>query len=98
MFPAAGGLLRWADSEQADQFFWLTDSADPDRWPIFAQPHDDVAAGWERFDGSTSEFIHRVLTDPQQPFSIACFFDTHTFESYEQIREPDREWDPDPHW
>ncbi|MFJ8475968.1 SMI1/KNR4 family protein [Kitasatospora sp. NPDC094011] len=98
VFPAAGGLLRWADSVQADQFFWLTDSADPDRWPILAQAHDDVAAGWERFDGSTSEFIYRVLTDHRQPFSIACYFDTHTFESYEQNREPDPEWDADPHW
>ncbi|MET8543923.1 SMI1/KNR4 family protein [Kitasatospora sp. NPDC004799] len=96
VFPAAGGLLKWGDSVQADQFYWLTESADPDEWPILARAHEDVDE-WERFDGSTSEFIYRILTDPQQPFSIAMFFEAHAFESFEQIGEPDSEWDADPY-
>lgn len=97
VFPAASGLLRWADSVQADQFVWLTESANPDEWPILAQAHEDVGE-WARFDGSTSEFIYRLLTDPQQPFSVAEFSEAHTFQSYEQVSEPFDGWDADPHW
>ena len=97
VFPAAGGLLRWADSVQADQFFWLTEAANPDEWPILAQAHED-AGEWERFDGSASEFIHRILTDPQQLFSVAEFFDVHTFRAYEQADGSFDQWGPDPHW
>ncbi|WP_156178913.1 hypothetical protein [Saccharothrix sp. ST-888] len=91
IFPAPGGLLRWADSVQADQFYWLTDSADPDRWPIIACNEDGDQ--WERFDGSTAEFIHRVLTDTRHPFSVAQFFDTHTFESFERTPGPSADGD-----
>ncbi|MFJ8471158.1 SMI1/KNR4 family protein [Kitasatospora sp. NPDC094011] len=97
VFPAVGGLLQWADSVQADGFYWLTDSAEPDAWPILCQA-DGESGVWERFDGSTSEFIHRVLTDHRQPFSVAWAFDNHSFESYERIGEPDPGWDADPHW
>ena len=95
IFPAPGGLLRWADSVQANQFYWLTVSADPDRWPIIARNVDGDQ--WERFDGSTTEFIHRVLTDTRHPFSVAQFVDTHTFESFERMPGPNTEGDAGSH-
>ncbi|MFC0599750.1 hypothetical protein [Streptomyces palmae] len=85
LYPAPGGLLRWASTEQADQFFWLTEGPDPDRWPILGR--EDIPDSWVRFDGTTSEFIHRMLTDRQHPFSTARHFDSHWFESYEDEGE-----------
>lgn len=87
LFPTPGGLLQWAGSEQADQFYWLTDGPDPDRWPIVVS--EETPDSWERYDGSTAEFIYRMLTDRQHPFSIARHFDVHWFESYEQDENAD---------
>ncbi|MFE9632433.1 hypothetical protein [Streptomyces sp. NPDC006463] len=81
VYPAPGGLLEWASSEQADQFFWLTEDPDPDRWPILMK--EDVPDSWRRFDGTTAEFVHRLLTDRRHPFATARYFDTHWFQSYE---------------
>jgi hypothetical protein len=80
LFPTPGGLLQWAGSVQADNFYWLTEDTDPDKWPILAT-EDDYRV-WERFDGSTAEFIYRMLTDPQHPFSQARHFDIHWFLRY----------------
>ena len=80
LFPAPGGLLEWAGSEQADNFYWLTEGTDPDKWPILATA-DDYRV-WERFEGSTAEFIYRMITDPQHPFSTARYFDIHWFFRY----------------
>lgn len=80
VYPAPGGVLQWAGTEQADQVYWLTDGPDPDRWPVLAQ--EDVPDSWRRFDGSTGEFVHRLLTDPGHPFSTARHFDVHWYQSY----------------
>ncbi|MER5636184.1 hypothetical protein ABT095_04435 [Kitasatospora sp. NPDC002227] len=79
LFPAPGGLLQWADSVQGDQFFWLTGNADPDRWPVVACNDDGDIWAW--FEGSTTEFVHRVLTDDRHPFSVARHFERHSFSS-----------------
>ncbi|MCX4823585.1 SMI1/KNR4 family protein [Streptomyces sp. NBC_01142] len=81
VYPVPGGLLEWAGSEQADQFYWLTEDPDPDRWPILVK--EDIPDSWQRFDETTAEFVYRMLTDRQHPFSTARYFDTHWFESYE---------------
>lgn len=81
VYPVPGGVLEWAGSEQADQFYWLTEGPDPDRWPILMR--EEIPDSWQRFDGTTAEFIYRMLTDRQHPFSTARYFDTHWFESYD---------------
>ncbi|MFE4957897.1 hypothetical protein ACFRCW_28455 [Streptomyces sp. NPDC056653] len=83
LFPAPGGLLEWAGSEQADRFYWLTEGPDPDKWPIVMS--EEIPDSWQRFDGSTAEFIHRLLTDQHHPFSTARYFDVHWFQSYESL-------------
>ncbi|MDQ0945454.1 hypothetical protein [Streptomyces sp. V1I1] len=82
LFPAPGGLLQWAGSEREDSFYWLTEGADPDRWPILVtkEGHCD----WIRFDGSTAEFVFRMLTDRRHPCSTARYFGAHWFMSYGQ--------------
>ncbi|MGW6479646.1 hypothetical protein ACWGDS_17350 [Streptomyces sp. NPDC055059] len=79
--PAPGGLLEWASSEQADQFYWLTEGADPDRWPVLAS--EDIPDTWTRFDGTAAEFVFRMLTERSHPHSVARYYDTHWFQSYE---------------
>jgi hypothetical protein len=81
VYPASGGLLQWGRSEQADEFYWLTGDPDPDRWPVLVK--EEIPDSWERFDGTMAEFIHRMLTEPEHPFSTARYFDTHWFQSYE---------------
>lgn len=76
-FPEPGGVLAWAHSEWAD-FCWLTEGGDPDAWPVVAR--GEAETEWERSGESASEFLHRVLTDPWHPFSIAGLLDAHTFE------------------
>ncbi|MFE5095625.1 SMI1/KNR4 family protein [Streptomyces sp. NPDC056638] len=81
VYPTAGGLLEWAGTERADQFFWLTEGSDPDKWPVLIT--EDIPDSWVRFDGTAAEFIYRMLTDRRHPFSTARYFDTHWFQSYE---------------
>ncbi|MFE6028119.1 hypothetical protein [Streptomyces niveus] len=81
VYPVPGGLLEWASSEQADQFYWLTEGPDPDNWPILVK--EDIPDSWQRFDETTGEFIYRMLTERQRPFSTARHFDTHWFDSYD---------------
>ncbi len=78
----AGRLLRWADTEQGDTFYWLADAADPDDWPVLARGEDE----WYRFDGPAGELVQRLLTDPRHPGSIAGLIDEHFFEP----DEPDK--------
>ena len=80
LFPAPGGLLHWAGTEQGATFYWLTEGPDPDRWPILST--EDDYREWHTFDGSTAEFVFRLLTDRHQPHSTAQWFDTHWFMTY----------------
>ncbi|MEV4332821.1 hypothetical protein AB0K02_20145 [Streptomyces sp. NPDC049597] len=80
VYPAPGGLLRWGTSEQA-QFYWLTEGPDPDTWPVLVT--EDIPDSWVRFDGTTAEFVRRMLTEREHPFSTARYFDIHWFESHE---------------
>ncbi|MGW2111878.1 SMI1/KNR4 family protein [Streptomyces sp. NPDC001948] len=81
LHPTPGGLLQWASTEQQTSFYWLTEGSSPDRWPILVTGDD--YSEWNRFDVSTAEFVHRLLTDPHHPYSTARYFDQHWFTSYE---------------
>ncbi|WP_329622905.1 hypothetical protein OG357_22845 [Streptomyces sp. NBC_01255] len=68
--PDRPGLIPWAYGEMECEYFWLA-SADesPTTWPIVTRgdPYD-----WHELTMPTTEFVHRVLTDPEfAPFSIA---------------------------
>ncbi|CAL9531627.1 hypothetical protein SUDANB105_04032 [Streptomyces sp. enrichment culture] len=81
LYPAPGGLLEWASTEQHTSFYWLTGHPDPNRWPILVT--DETYSEWDRFDGPTAQFIHRMLTDRHHPYSTARFSDSHWFTSYD---------------
>ncbi|MEV6979640.1 hypothetical protein [Kitasatospora sp. NPDC093806] len=89
--PAGGPelrLLQWAMTSAEHSFCWLVEDPDPEKWPIFAR--DDKWTPWRRFDGPAGEFVHRMLTDPQHPYSLARHFDTHWFASTERAEDAER--------
>ncbi|WP_430496158.1 hypothetical protein ACQRWP_17570 [Micromonospora trifolii] len=65
------GLVRWASDQTEGEYFWLADrSVDADRWPVIARK--DPLESWHRFDVSTTEFVYRLLADPEfTPFTVA---------------------------
>ncbi|MFD4582553.1 hypothetical protein ACFWOY_10010 [Streptomyces sp. NPDC058423] len=71
--PGRRGLIPWAFGEMECNYFWLASAEeDPATWPIVTQgdPYP-----WHEVNMSTSEFVYRVLADPEfEPFSIARLF------------------------
>ncbi|MFJ9586457.1 hypothetical protein [Streptomyces acidicola] len=71
--PGRRGLIPWAFGEMKCSYFWLASAEeDPASWPIVTQgdPYP-----WQEVSMSTSEFVYRVLADPEfEPFSIARLF------------------------
>ncbi|MFB8242854.1 SMI1/KNR4 family protein [Kitasatospora purpeofusca] len=70
-------LLQWAATSAEHSFCWLVEDPDPDDWPVFAR--SDNWEPWTRFGCSSAEFVHRMLTDPQHPYSLARHFESHWF-------------------
>jgi hypothetical protein len=60
VFPAPGGILKWANNSESDHLFWLTEGDDPDSWPIVIVYRADFE--WDRFNGSATEFLLQLLT------------------------------------
>ncbi|WP_344626158.1 hypothetical protein [Kitasatospora arboriphila] len=77
-------LLQWATADE-HSFCWLVEDPDPEAWPVYAR--SDKWDPWKRFDYSSTEFIHRMLTDPKHPYSLAEHFETHWFTSAEQVEQ-----------
>lgn len=75
------GLLIWAGTEHEDLYCWRTDGDDPDRWPVVVRYFDgeDVS-----FNCQAAEFVCRILVDPHHRFTMARYFDTHWFMSYQE--------------
>ncbi|MFI1519425.1 hypothetical protein [Kitasatospora cineracea] len=60
LFPAEGGLLKWANNWNSDHFFWLMRGPDPDRWPVAAK--FDSLQKWDLFEGGFLEFLLAAVT------------------------------------
>ncbi|WP_432119800.1 SMI1/KNR4 family protein [Streptomyces sp. bgisy032] len=72
-------LLIWACTEHENLYCWRAEDDNPDRWPVVIRTFDgeDVS-----FDCQAAEFVCRILVDPQHPFTMARYFDTHWFMNY----------------
>lgn len=66
LYPDPGGLLSWGSSQQSDQFFWLTQDADPDRWPMIGWLRHDASTF--AFDGGMVEFLLALFTGRVEHF------------------------------
>ncbi|MFC3500126.1 hypothetical protein ACFOOK_03980 [Micromonospora krabiensis] len=59
-------------SDQVEgEYFWLADrSVEAERWPVVARK--DPLQPWHRFEMSTTEFVYRLIADPEfKPFTVA---------------------------
>lgn len=76
------GLVQWGYSFTEDEYYWLADTTvDPMTWPIVARA--DPLEPFQRFDMTTSEFLHRVLTDAGfSPFGIAGAVEAPYYRTY----------------
>lgn len=79
-FPEPGGLLPWAGTEHETSFYWITEGPDPDAWPVYVTEVGPEAG--TRFAMTTTEFVFRMLTDPEHPYSIPADFAAHWFMNY----------------
>jgi hypothetical protein len=79
------GLLTWGTSETEGFFFWLADAAvDPDEWPILARYDMSLDQEWDRYEMSVSEFVYRVIADPEFKFyGVARLVWPPTFSRFE---------------
>jgi hypothetical protein len=55
LWPEPGGIFPWAQGSHTEIFFWLRSGPDPASWPVVWCHGDDFE--WERFDGTTTEFL-----------------------------------------
>ncbi|RAO43728.1 hypothetical protein PSN01_05897 [Micromonospora saelicesensis] len=96
------GLIEWGHDSSGGQYFWLADrSVESDRWPVIAR--HDPPHPWHRFDMSVTEFVYRMLADPElESFSMVTptwrpFYLPYwqpfpsTPEEWEALGDPNRE-------
>ncbi|GGJ42298.1 hypothetical protein GCM10010121_061760 [Streptomyces brasiliensis] len=68
-----GGLIPWGISRTAEHFYWQVTDGPVDAWPVLAM-QVDYEDGWHRYEMTATEFLYRILTDPEfQPYSVAQF-------------------------
>lgn len=78
--PGRGGLLQWGTAETEDQFYWLTKPGNPDSWKVVAR---QPSGPWRHSDMSMSEFVFRLISDPEfEGFDAGNFESPPIFESY----------------
>lgn len=82
LYPEARGLLSWGHSEESDQFFWSTQEANPDDWPV---------VGWSRHDGTMFDFDGGMVE-----FLLALF--TGRVDYFGEWDTPGLSWDMDHDW
>jgi len=57
IFPERPGLLAWAQDENGNRLYWLTEGK-PNNWPTIARSHEYE---FERFEMSMTTFLARAL-------------------------------------
>lgn len=58
-FPAPGGLLPWATSNQGDYFLWSTTGAGPDEWTVTVASR---SGGWWHYTGGAVQFLADLIS------------------------------------
>ena len=70
-YPEQGGLIRWAESNSGDCFYWRMSSPDPDAWPVVVR---GANGDWSEFPVGAVEFLagvyRRTIDVPGMPVSF----------------------------
>ncbi|MFD7735614.1 SMI1/KNR4 family protein [Kitasatospora phosalacinea] len=66
-YPAPGGLLPWAGSNQGDLFLWATDPAGPQEWTVTVASRSSV---WWHYTGGAVQFLADLVTGAVKPWAL----------------------------
>ncbi|MER7340870.1 SMI1/KNR4 family protein [Streptomyces sp. NPDC000075] len=66
-FPAPGGLLPWATSNQGDYFLWSTGAAGPDAWTVTVASRN---GGWWHYTGGAVQFLADLVGGNLEPWEL----------------------------
>lgn len=79
--PGGRGLIPWAMSVTAAEFYWVADAeVPPEDWPVVAREEDGP---WQCLPMSAPECLFRVLTDVTfEEFTIAHLVERPSFTPY----------------
>ncbi|MFG2960043.1 hypothetical protein ACGF5O_40760 [Streptomyces sp. NPDC048291] len=85
-YPPTDGVLLWASTDSADDFYWRCADGDPDRWAVAVRTRSH---GWHDYPHGMADFLVNLLSGRIKPPLNAGLGIEHpaTFESW---REEDR--------
>ena len=72
IYPDEGYILPAATFVDGERVYWLTGSADSDRWPLLLRLR---GRGWHRFEMSLTEFILKLFGNALSIESLDYWFD-----------------------
>ncbi|MEU0215910.1 SMI1/KNR4 family protein [Streptomyces sp. NPDC006265] len=65
-YPAPGGLLPWASSNEGDHFLWTT-LGGPDRWTVTVASRN---GGWWHYTGGAVQFLADLVSGVLEPWGL----------------------------
>ncbi len=66
-YPAPGGLLPWATSNQGDFFLWTTSTAGPQEWTVTVASR---SGGWWHYAGGAVQFLADLAGGTLEPWAL----------------------------
>ncbi|RKE02897.1 hypothetical protein BX266_7499 [Streptomyces sp. TLI_171] len=66
-YPAPGGLLPWAGSNQGDFFLWTTSPAGPQEWTVTVASR---SSAWWHYTGGAVQFLADLVSGALEPWAL----------------------------
>jgi hypothetical protein len=66
-YPAPGGLLPWATSNQGDYFLWTTGPNGPQTWTVTVASRNGV---WWHYGGGAVQFVADLVSGVLEPWAL----------------------------
>lgn len=67
VYPAPGGLLPWACSNQGDYFLWTTSPAGPQEWTVTVASRN---GDWWHYAGGAVQFVADLVSGALEPWAL----------------------------
>ncbi|MFI5649261.1 SMI1/KNR4 family protein [Kitasatospora sp. NPDC051705] len=67
IYPAPGGLLPWAGSNQGDFFLWTTSPAGPQDWTVTVASR---SSAWWHYTGGAVQFLTDLVSGALEPWAL----------------------------
>lgn len=66
-FPAPGGLLPWAESDEGDKFMWTTAGQTPQEWFVTVAGR---GGAWWHYEGGAVQFLAELCDHTLEPWGL----------------------------